>query len=149
MTLTLTDRNSVVTQAIVDLLKNNWEVIGCPGPDDIYYGDQSRYPRTPSIAVEPTTQPRELNQTGLQQRIQFSIYIFVYHGPVKRTEVRKKEIDEIAERTVGVLHTDRRLNGLVIHGHPTSVEPGFVSRGGTLQEVHRILWEGISNHTMP
>lgn len=146
MTATLTDRNSLVTQALVDLLRDHWEEIPCERPDDIYYGDQSKYARYPSIGVESGDQDRELNQTGLQERINFAMYILVVYGPIKGLEERRAEIDEITERCVGILHTDRRLGGLVIHGSVAAVEPGFVVRGGALQTVHRITWNGISNN---
>lgn len=149
MTLTLTDKNSEVAQALVDLLRNHWEEIPVSGPDDIYYGDQAQYPRYPSIAVDPAAQDRELNQTGLQERIMFEMYILVVHGPVKGMEDRQFEVDSVTERCVGILHTDRRLGGRVIHGSVSTVEPGFAVRGGALQIVHRITWNGISNAYMP
>lgn len=148
MPQTLTDKNSLVTQALVDLLKTKWEYIGCQTRDAIYYGDQARYPSFPSLAVEAAPQDRQLNQTGLQQRIGFTMFIMVYHGLLKGAEERKKDTDEIAERVVETLHDDRQLDGLVIHGHVTGVEPGFINRGGLLM-VHRITWEGISNHVIP
>ncbi|MHA2047127.1 MAG: hypothetical protein ACW99G_20235 [Candidatus Thorarchaeota archaeon] len=144
----LTDKPSVVNQALVDLLVKDWEGIGCELKSDIYYGDQSRYPRFPSISVEAAPTERVLNQTGLQQRILFTSSIMAYYGPIVNAEERWKESDELAERVIAQLHTDRRLGGLIIHGHPTNSEPGFVNRGGLLT-VHRITWEGISNFTMP
>ena len=145
----LTDANSVVTQALVDLLKGDWDTLGTPSKKDIYYGDQPLYPRFPSLAVESQPQNRNLNQTGLQQRIQFTMSIMALTGGLKGMEERRKSADEFAERVVTRLHTDRTLGGIVIHGHATSVEPGFVTRGGSLLVAHLITWEGISNYTMP
>ncbi len=145
----LTDANSVVVQALVELLEGDWATIGTDSKKDIYYGDQPLYPRFPSLAVEPSPQTRELNQTGLQQRIRFSMGIMAFSGGLKGMEKRKKEADELAQRVVTRLHTDRTLGGLVIHGHATGVQPGFAQRGGALLVVHLITWDGISNFTMP
>ncbi len=145
----LTDANSVVTQALVDLLVGDWDTLGVPSKKDIYYGDQPLYPRFPSLAVESQPQNRELNQTGLQQRISFTMAIMALTGGLKGMEARRKSGDLFAERVVTRLHTDRTLGGIVIHGHAASVEPGFVTRGGSLLVTHLITWEGISNFTMP
>ncbi len=145
----LTDANSVVTQALVDLLVGDWDTLGVPSKKDIYYGDQPMYPRFPSLAVESNPLERELNQTGLQQRIFFTMSILAFHGGLKTASERRKDNDEFSERVVSRLHTDRTLGGIVIHGHATSVEPGFVQRGGSLLVTHLITWEGISNFTMP
>ena len=145
----LTDANSVVTQALVDLLIGDWSTIGVPTKKDIYYGDQTLYPRFPSLAVESSPQERELYQTGLQQRISFTMSILAFHGGLKGVSERRKDTDEFAERVLTRLHTDRTLGGLIINGTATSVEPGFVARGGSLLVTHLITWEGISNFTMP
>lgn len=145
--MTLTDKNSVVTQAIVDWLRDDWDKYAAT-LDDIYFGDQARYARFPSISVESGPLVRDLNQTGLQQRISFTMYVLVFHGGLKEAELRKKEVDEVTELVVERLQANRQLDGLIIHGHVTNVEPGFAQRGGQLLTTHRITWEGISNYTM-
>src|SRR3990172_8212185 len=105
----LTDRNSVVTRALVDLLVGDWDGIGVATKEDVYYGDQDRYPRFPAISVESGSQSRELNQTGLQQRIGFTMFCLVYHGPIASISRNREETDAIAEGVVTRLQTDRRL----------------------------------------
>ena len=69
---TLTDNAGTVTQALVDLLRGDWDGLGAPTKDDIYYGDQDMYPRFPSFAVDPAPVARELYQTG---------FLRVFHRP--------------------------------------------------------------------
>ncbi len=147
--MVLTDKNSIVAQALVDLLKGDWSGIGVPEKRDIYYGDQLLYPRFPSVAVEASPQEREIQQTGLQQRIRFSMAILVVHGGLKGLSERRKDTDELAERVVDRIHTDRTLDAIVINGNISTVEPGFVSRGGSLLVTHLVTWTGLSNFTMP
>lgn len=144
----LTDKVSDVTDALIDLLKGNWEKYA-DTKDDIYYGEQSKFPRYPAITVESAPQNRELQQTGLQQRISYTFYITVYHGLIKSVEGNKRGADLASEAIVDQLHSNRKLNGLVIHGSVTSNEPGFATRGGALVAANRITWTGISNYTMP
>lgn len=145
----LTDDQGVVAQALVDLVRKDWSNIGFPTKDDIYYGDQERYPRFPSLAVEPAPTERQLYQTGLQEKIDFTMYLLLFHGPIATTSDRRKETDTLAQSVVDQLHTDRKLGGLVVHGHPTNVEPGFFARGGAMLVAHRITWTGTSRHLMP
>ena len=145
----LTQKNSEVAQALVDLLQDDWQTIGTEKKSDIYYGDQLLYPRFPSVAVEASPQEREIQQTGLQQRIRFTMGIIVVSGGLKGMSERRKDADELAERVVDQIHTDRTLGAIVINGIITSIEPGFITRGGALLVTHLVTWEGLSNFTMP
>ena len=145
----LTEKNSEVAQALVDLLQADWDTIGVPNKDDIYYGDQQLYPRFPSVAVESAPQDREIQQTGLQQRIRFHMAIICVTGGLKDMAKRRKDADELAERVVDQIHTDRTLGAIVINGNITNIEPGFITRGGALLVTHLVTWEGLSNFTMP
>lgn len=144
---TLTDQIHTVTQALVDLLIADWDKYAAT-KDDIFYGDQAKYARFPSIAVESAPVERTLNQTGLQQRIGFTMYVLIFHGGLRDAQERRKMADETAEKVVVQLQSDRQLGGLIIHGHVTNLEPGYTSRGGQLLVTHRATWEGISNYTM-
>lgn len=147
MVLTLTDKLSVVTQYIVDLLRENW--YGVTATDkDIYYGDEPKYPRYPSVAVEAGPHLSPLTQTGLQMQHEFTIYILIIHAPITDQQTAKKDTDQRAEAVRDILHTDRRLGGLVIHGHVGEIEPGFVTRGGEKLVASRLTWTGISKSTI-
>lgn len=145
---TLTDRTSVVTQALVDLIRKNFHVMGMSSEDDVYYGDQSRYPKFPSVAVEPGPQEREMKATGLQQRVSFDVSIYVYHGPIASQSSNSKATDVLAETLIDIVHSDRQLGGYLIHSHITAIEPGAARRGGALLEVHRLQWSGLSQAIM-
>lgn len=145
---TLTDRTSVVTQALVDLIRTKYHQMGMSSEDDVYYGDQSRYPRFPSVAVEPGPQERTLKATGLQQRVSFDLSIFVYHGPLVSQSYNAKQTDALAETLIDIVHSDRQLGGYLIHSHITAIEPGAVRRGGALLVVHRLTWSGMSQANM-
>ena len=148
---TLTDSLPLVTQALVDLLISKWMDIGLASQDDVYYGDQFKYPRFAAIAVEAAPVDRDLQQTGLQQRITFTHYFLIYHGSIRDLEGNRKEADQLTHRTITVLNQPevRQLDGLIIHGHVDTVEPGYANRGGALLVTDRLTWTGLSNYTMP
>ena len=77
------------------------------------------------------------------------MYVMVYHGGLRDTQDRRKRTDEVTEAVVEQLHSDRRLDGLLIHSNVSGNEPGFARRGGALLVANRVTWEGISNYTMP
>ena len=139
----LTKDPSVVIQALVDLLRTNWETIETPSETDIYYGDQNRYPRFPSLSVVNIGTDRPLYQTGLQMQVEFQAYVLVYHAIIGSESDLKKKCDERSEIVVGVIESDRKLGGLVVHGHVTRMEPGVASRGDLLTAT-RLTWEGQS-----
>jgi hypothetical protein len=141
--MTLTSKISEVNQALVDLLKESWNEIGANGPDDIYYGDQAKYPRFPSFAIEVGDRANTLYQTGLQTEVEFRAFIMIFHAPIANISSTKKERDELSESVEDIVHTDRRLGGLVVHGHITRIEPGIADRGG-LMHTTRLTWEGQS-----
>jgi hypothetical protein len=138
------DRISEITLGVVDLLKSNWEELGLPGPEDVYYGDQSRYPRTPSVAVQINTLIRELNQTGIQTLNEIGLFVLIYHSPYANMEVSQKETDLFAEGIETLLHNNRTINGLLIHSHVSNHEPGVSERGGTILRTTRLTLTGVS-----
>lgn len=138
------DKFSVVNQAVVDLLKSNWDTLGFSSPDDIYYGDQARYPRTPSAAVQGSSLERELYQTGGQTLNDMSIFVMIFHSPYANLEVSQKQTDEFAEAVEGVLHQNRTLDGILIHSHVSTNEPGVAERGGTLLRATRLTLSCVS-----
>lgn len=138
-----TKHPSIVTQYIIDLLKNKWQEIPLAQQDDVYWGEQGRYPRTPTIAVVPGTIDRELTQTGMQATITFPISILVMHGPLQHIEKTAKEVTEQAENVADILDADKTLGGLIIHGIVEEMEPGQVMRGELLSAT-RLAWSGFS-----
>lgn len=134
---------SVVTQALVDLLRDKWQDLQLNGPDDVFYGDQAMLPHHPAITVEGTSLSRPLTGTGMVTTETISVVIMIYHSSVKSSTVTKKEIDEYKDLVVNVLHSNKKVGG-VIHGHVSEEESGVAERSGTLLRGYRLRWEGMS-----
>ena len=130
---------SVITQAIVDLLKDDASL----GLKAVYYGDQSGIPLIPSATVELSSKTREYNQTGLQTNVVPEVAIIIYHGLMADVQTIKKELDQFVQLVEDKLHVDNTLGGLVISGIVTSVEPGASQVGNALFYAHRLTWEAM------
>jgi hypothetical protein len=139
----VTAKLSVVTQAIVDLLVANAVPLGV-GTSDIYYGDIEKVPRSPSIAVEPVERPRELAGVSMQVENAFTVYIFVYVLGIDSSQDLRKSCDVLAESIEDVLHTNKKLSGLLIQSWVTNFESGYAVRGGVLLKCVRLTWNGVS-----
>ncbi len=139
-----TDTLTDVTQALVDLLKLKWKTIGLSLKADIYYGDESRYPRYPAISVEPTTLDSVPTSTQLRMTNEFTIYIFLYEGSLKNLQVKRKDRDLRAEAIRDQIHTDRTLGGIIAHGNIVTIEPGVAILGQDQLLSSRLTWQGIS-----
>ena len=139
-------KSSVITQALVDL------ITAAHVPTDlqvVYYGDQKRIPYVPSATVYSGDMGRDFNQTGLQYEIMLTTYINLYHAAIGDVQTITKDLDELAElvsQTVNLARTlpDGAGAQRIIHGHISSVSPGFAERGGSLFIAHQMVHTSIT-----
>ena len=132
-----------VTQAVVDTLRDKWQHLQLESPDDVYYGDQAMLAHHPSITVEGTNVDRPLTGTGMITTETYTIFIMIYHSSIKVSTITKKEIDEYKDLVVNVLHSDKKIGG-VIHGHVSQEESGVAEKAGTLLRGYRLRWDGTA-----
>jgi hypothetical protein len=144
--MVVTAKLSVVAQAIVDLIKAN-NVLLDVGLEDVYYGDVEKVPRSRTITVEPVERPRDLAGAPMQVGNTFTVYIYVYVTGIESDHSLRKQCDELTEDIEDVLHSDKKLGGLLIQSWVTNFESGYAVRGGVLLKCDRITWVG-TNKTM-
>jgi hypothetical protein len=145
-----TDSMDLVAQYVVDKIKANYVsltsmVNGSVGTaDDVYYGDQDKFPRTPSICVDPGQRPRTLEGASYRSLNNFVLYIFVYHAKLQDNQLTRKEAQQVSEAIEDLLHADPQLGGLVIHSFCTNNESGYSYRNNTQYRTNRITFEPMS-----
>lgn len=139
---------SEVTQALVDLLRDNWVTLELETEEDVYYGDQPKLAHHPSITVEGTVVERPLTNTGMVVTKEFNVFIMIYHSALNNISVKRKEVDEYYEGVVDLIHTDKKLGGLVVHGHVIRDEVGAADRGGTLMRTIRLTYQAINRESI-
>jgi hypothetical protein len=147
VTLELTDRVSVLSEYVHDLLTTNADMLGL---EVVYDGDQKLIHKTPAVAVEAGGKQRELVGMPTQTNANMTIYVMVYVGKVNNTQSNYRDALLLAETIEDLLHADRDpetgrpLQGLLIWGMVTAVEPGFAQRGNTVYRTTRLTYEGFS-----
>lgn len=108
---------------------------------DVYYGDQAKIPFTPVACVETGDKRRSLNGAPRRVDTPMTIYILIYHFTVGNNEVVREEADQLGEDVETLIHTDVRLDGLVIDSLVTSLEYGYARRGDSLFRTSRLTLE--------
>lgn len=111
--------------------------------EDVYYGPQGLIPRYPCVIVEPRPKTRRFNGTR-RWDIQFNVVILLYHGKVVDSETLHRENEEAAGVVENFMHQYLNLDGLVLFGYVTAMEPGVVSRGDVMVSATRLTWQGDS-----
>jgi hypothetical protein len=145
----ITDSVDTVTQYVIDKLKANAALLKSStnvvvDAADIYYGDQEKFPRTPSICVDPGNRRRDLQGVSFRTDNNFTLYIYVYHSKLQDNQLTRKEAQQISEAIETLLHGDPQLGGNVIHSYCTLNESGYVYRQNTMYRTNRITFEPYS-----
>lgn len=145
----ITDSVDVITQYVIDKLRANASLLKTStniavDAQDIYYGDQEKFPRTPSVCVDPGNRQRTLQGVSFRTDNAFTIYILVYHARIQDNQITRKEAQQISEAIETLLHQDPQLGGNVVHSFCSLNESGYVYRTGTMYRTNRITFEPYS-----
>jgi len=117
----------------------------------LFYGDQSRVPVTPTLCVESGQTVRVLNGVGGFGRTEnaHQCFLILYYAKVDTNQVTKKEAELCAEGIALYLDQFPTLEragdgGIVIHGYVSNIDPGYSIRNGgsTLMHAVRLTWTG-------
>lgn len=140
-----------ITDYIVDKLKDNYEDLGLNQRDDVYYGDQDKLPRSPAICIDTGRKQRQLAGVAVARRTEntFLIYIIVYHGEVRNSQVNRRDADVLAEQVETLLHQDPTFGGLVIHGFVKEIVSGYSRKANSTYRSARLAWEGQTKLMIP
>lgn len=147
----ITDSVDVITQYVVDKIKaacSAGTIVTTTGvvasADDVYYGDQEKFPRSPSVCVDPGNRQRVLQGVSFRTDNNFSLYILVYHARIQDNQLTRKEAQQLSEQIETLLHQDPTLGGNVVHSFCSLNESGYVYRAATMYRTNRITFEPYS-----
>src|SRR6201995_3181640 len=101
MALELTDSLVVYTSYLKDMIEQNKVLLGV---QDVFYGDQTKYPRTPAVALESDVKRREINGAPRRTENDLNAFVIVYHSPVQDTQKTRKDVDILAEAIETLVH---------------------------------------------
>jgi hypothetical protein len=136
----LTKSLPIVTEAVKTLLDTNANTLGLLG---VFYGDENLIPDYPAATVHGGTKRRVIATTR-QYDIFMPVQVILYFGKVDNLRLNTKESELLAESVEDLLHSDRKMGGLVINSFVTRMEPGQLVRQSEVVKATRITWEGRS-----
>jgi hypothetical protein len=114
-------------------------------PANVFYGDQSKYPAVPAVAIEPNSRPRTLNGLSFRTDNNFTVYILCYHNQLDQSiQKTRQQIQQLSENIETLIHQDPQLGGLLVHCFCENNESGYTYRSGTLYRSNRITFSGYS-----
>lgn len=114
------------------------------GLTDVWYGEHNTIPRTPSLTVDPRTKTRALRETGHTVINTFEVVLTLFHSRLSSGQVMMSEVLSLAEQVEKVIHSDRKLGGLIVHGYVGRISTGFTTRNKVILKAAEIQWSGFS-----
>lgn len=142
-----TDNPAEVTEYIIQLLQEDNGATTSVPEGNVWYGDQELIPRTPFVCVETGPMRSELAGVSVMLQNDMTIYLMVYHTNLRDPEgeqMTRRECDQMSYDIRTLLHSDKQMGGLVIHGHVTAMDPGYARRQNSLMKTTRITWSGLT-----
>jgi hypothetical protein len=141
-----TDRLDVITEAVFDAIVAQKTPLGL---EDIWFGEQSKIPRTPAVCVvgdskrrDPSGAPRMVTNT-------FVVRVDVYISKVQDIQESDRDALVLADNVEVVLHSDLTFDGLVYGSLVTANEQGVFNKANTNFRSARLSLELTSKTMLP
>jgi hypothetical protein len=143
----------IPTQLLVDKIITAKDTFTTPIAD-VWYGDQERILRTPTVCVEPNTKGRTLEGVPNMTRNEFEIFVLVYVNKVTDLQQNRKDADQLAYEIELLIHQDLQLRDAtgaptMIHGYVRENESGYTVKSGTLYRSARLTYFGLNKTSLP
>lgn len=119
------------------------------GIADVWYGEQTKLPRTPSVEV--ITGQKTRNLAGAPRRISnlFECFVMIEAGQVQDTQLNLHLAGQLAESIETILHADPTLGGIVINALVVRTEFGVAERSKTEYRAARLTIQAESRTLLP
>jgi hypothetical protein len=141
-----TDSLETFTTAIQDIITANQVALGIA---DIWYGEQHKIPRTPSVEVMPGTKTRILAGAPRRTTNNFQVFVMILVGMVQDVQVNSHQANQMAESIETLLHADPTIGGLVINCLVEQIEFGHATRSMTEYRAARLNVTAESRTNLP
>jgi len=132
-------------QAIIEANKATFGIV------DVWFGDQTMLPHTPSLCVEPGIKRRRLEGVPDMTTMEIDTTFIIYHSPVDSDNQQARD-DSIlfAEDVEEYLHLNHLIlfdaggtNQLTVHSYCTDFDPGYSFKVKTLYNAVRMTWTNL------
>ena len=121
-----------VADAVKDLLEANKIPLGL---EEVYFGDQNRIPRHPTVCIEPTSQRNEIAGVATPMRLMrtHTVTAILYHSKFVDTQTQRRDCDAMAAAIEELIHANVTLGGLVIHAYVSGIDSGYSRKDGIIR----------------
>jgi hypothetical protein len=144
--MALTDSLVVMAQYLHDLIAANQVTLGV---QDVFYGDQVKIPRTPTVCVESDLKNRTLSGTARKVDLTMTCFILIYGSAVAEVQSKRKAVDVLAESIEGLIHANSTLGGNFIHSFIPTMQSGLANKSGTQFRSSRLTVQALSQTLLP
>jgi len=121
-------------------------------PGRVWYGEQDKYPTTPSYCVEPVRKERNVERQLLQRvfPIYFTANVIGYLSRIHEgEEIVREKVDLLGEIVETILNSDHTLGGLTEDFYVESVESGFAYKKDSKYKAVILTVRGRSREGLP
>lgn len=109
------------------------------GIADIFYGDERKIPRTPTVCVVPGPESSSYQGAGGRPVMKvFTTYVMVYCNKIQDHQANVHASLTLANTLMNVVHADPTLGGNAIDCLVTNSDPGMAVKAGTLYDASRL-----------
>jgi hypothetical protein len=141
-----TDSLEVFTGYLYDLVLANQVALGVV---DVFYSDQWRIPRTPTICVQASRKSRELVGAPRRVRNTLESYIIVYFSKVTDVQENARDADVMGDALEALVHANITFGGLVTNSMVILNESGYRPKPDTQFRAVRLTVQGQSTTMLP
>jgi hypothetical protein len=153
MGVAYTKKLSEVAHAYETIVKN---VATSLGIQDVWYGNQVKFPRTPCVVVEPDDKTSVLRNSPRGTLNTFRVVILIIHMKVQDSQITRSEADTLAEAVEAEINKaqfktlpNAAGDALVVHQFVGRVESGFVNRENSNYMSTRLTAEAENLTQLP
>lgn len=141
-----TDSLETFAAAIQNLITVNQTSLGIA---DIWYGQQHKIARTPTVEIITGQKVRTLAGAPRRMKNMFEVFVMVHAGMVQDVQANLHQAGQLAESIETVLHADPTIGGLVINCLVVRTEFGVAERSATQYRAARLTVEAESRTLLP
>lgn len=121
------------------------------GLQDVFYGNQVKFPRTPCVVIEPDTKHAELRNAPRGVKNTFRVEALIIHMQVQDNQTNRREADVLANKIEDLFHlaANASLGGLVVHQFVIRTDSGFVNRANSTFMSTKLTLEAENLNQLP
>lgn len=139
-----------IARRIYDLLEADRAGLNTLSIEDLFYGDQDKIVRTPTVTVEAGDTVSPLSGAPNMVTRTHTCFVTIFHAGYESNATTKEEAEIYAATISDFLDSNLQLEDpdgedpLVIYGYVTANAPGYLRVGDNKFRASRLTWQGIS-----